>query len=424
MPSSSSSRRAERNVRLDPMGIYGTRSERRRQQLQRRRQVQNVVLWLLGIAALSFGAWWIFQPHPTLLRAGWSATLPFRPAAAPVATADGQLLIASQSGGLWSLSQANPGAKPKRLFATAFPPGAAPLALSKTVFWPGGDGVLRALDLNGRPKWARALSSVLVTKPGLARTKNRSVVAVGDDEGNLAAYDAVTGAPLWKRMLGGGLCEAVVASQEAAPVFIVPTLAGTTSGGGLVCLDAATGNPRWRFPNSASDRSPGLAAPALADGRVYWCTDEGTVVALDAKTGRKIWKAFAKTAVTAKSANRESQNFLMLRGAPVVVPEKKIVAVGGNDGLLRGLDIDTGALRWTLEMGGPVLFAPQKVSFEGQETLLVSGDAPGIFLVDVSTGSVVRHWATSYGTEFGVSVAGDTALALDAEGHLQGATLR
>jgi outer membrane protein assembly factor BamB len=424
MPSSSSSRRSERNVRLDPMGIYGTRSERRRLQLQRRRQVQNVVLWLLGILALGFGGWWLFQPHPTSLHTDWSAALPFRPAGAPVVTESGALLLPSQSGGLWAMSQADPSHQPQRLFATAFAPSAPPLVVSSSIFWPGGDGVLRALDLSGKQRWARALPSALVGRPGLARTKSRPVVAVGDDEGHIGAFDAVSGAPLWRRSLGGGVGEEVVSSGGTTPVFIVPMLAGATSGGGLICLDAATGTPRWRFPAKSSDQGPGIAAPAVSQGRVYWCNDEGTVIALDVATGRKVWKTFVKPHLPGSQAKEEAKNFLMLRGAPVVVLNEGIVAVGGNDGLLRAFDIDTGTERWTLDLGGPALFAAQRLSFEGRDVLLATGSAPGIYLLEAATGRVVRHWATPYGTEMGVATTGSTALALDAEGHLQGAALR
>lgn len=424
MPSSSSSRRAERNVRLDPMGIYGTRSERRRQQLQRRRQIQNIVLWLLGIAAIGFGFWWVFQPHPTLLRTRWSKEMPFRPATAPVSTESGQVLLASQSGGLWSLPQVGGDANPRRLFATAFAPMATPLVVSQTAFWPGGDGVLRALDLSGKARWARALPSALVTRPGLARTQSRPIVAVGDDEGNVAGFDAVTGQPLWTRRLGGAAGEAVAVFGGASPAFIVPTLAGATSGGGLVCLDAATGAPRWRFPVNPNEPCPGIAAPAVVEGKVYWCNDEGTVIALDAARGRKIWKIYAKPKIAAKEAGKEPETFISLRGAPVVVQNDRVVAVGGNDGLLRAYDTETGDQRWVFDVGGPVLHAPERVSLDGTEALLVSGGAPGIFLVEASSGRVLRHWTTPYGTDLGVAVASGMALALDAEGHLQGAAIR
>jgi outer membrane protein assembly factor BamB len=427
MPSSSS-RNAERNVRLDPMGIYGTRSERRRQQLQRRRQLQNVGLWLIGIVALGFGGWWIFQPHPTLLRAGWTHQMPFQPATAPVAGTEGQLLLTSQSGGLWSLPVAattnltEP--KPKRIFATAFAPGAAPLVGSKTVFWPGSDGILRSLDLDGKEKWSRALPSTLVIRPALARTKNRPIVAVADDEGHLAAFDGASGQPLWTRPLGGAAGEAIAVAQGASPAFIVPTLAGVTSRGGLLCFDATSGQIRWRFPTDLRSSSPGIAAPALAGGNVYWCNDEGAVVALDGRTGRKIWKSFATPRPKPRGATPGPEKFVMLRGAPAVAENAGVVVVGGSDSLLRAFDQRTGAPRWTLNVGGPALFAAQVVAFEGQEVLLASGDAPSIFLLDAASGRVLRRWGTPFNTDFGVVAVGNTALALDAEGHLQGATLR
>ncbi|MBW3635541.1 MAG: PQQ-binding-like beta-propeller repeat protein [Armatimonadetes bacterium] len=427
MPSSlsNSARRAERNVRLDPLGIYGTRSARRRNQLQRRRRVQNLFLWLLGLAAVALLVWWIFQPHTTSLRASWTRELRFRPATAPVAASNGNLLFTSQSGGLWLASPLAESWAPRRLFATAFAPGAPPLFAANRVFWAGGDGIVAALDFpSGAVKWQRALPSTLVARPAHLRAVGRAIVAVGDDEGHVAAFDAISGAPLWKKGLGGVTGEAIVALQGTPPSFLVPLGAGATSRGGLVCLDGASGALRWRFPSDGRSPGGGLAAPAVAGDRVYWCNDEGAVVALEAQSGRKIWKTFAAPRSEPRRDKTANASMVMLRGAPVVAPDAGVVVVGGNDGLLRAFDGKNGAARWSLELGGVARFAAQLVDFEGGKALLAGGDAPTIFLLDPRDGRVLRRWTTPFNADFGVMAMDGMAFALDSQGHLQGAPLR
>jgi outer membrane protein assembly factor BamB len=430
MPFSSpaSPRRVERNARLDPMGIYGTRSARRRQQLQRRRHIQNALLWLVGVFALGFGIWWLWQPHPTLLRASWTLQLPFRPATAPAASGEGALsegaiLLASQSGSLWRFKPQTPAQKPQRIFTTAFAPGAPLLVTRQSIFWPGGDGILWSLDQNGKKKWSRALSSALATQPALSRTPRGAVVVAGDDSGQIAAFDARSGTPKWKASLGGAPGEAITAWDGPLASFVVPVLAGAGSLGGLKCFDAQSGALRWRFPTDSRAPGAGVAAPAISQNRVFWCNDEGAIIALDARSGRKIWKSFA-TSLSRQNTGKPDQNFIVLRGAPVVAEAQNVVVVGGNDGVLRAFDLKTGASRWTKNLGGPIHFAAQSIVFEGQNALLTSGDTPEIFLLEAESGRTLRRWTTPFAANFGVVASGKQALALDAEGHLQSAWLR
>lgn len=469
---SASSRRAqaaERNVRLDPQGIYGTRSARRQNQLRRRRQLQNGLLWIVGALAAGFSLWWLFQPRQSLRGANWTRQLPFRPATPPfLASGQGSeggaaLLFTSQSGGLWRwkaapeapadwLSQA-----PSRVFNTDFAPAAMPLINQKWLFWPGGDGVLRALDLStGAQKWRTVLDSALVCTPAFTAIGNREIVAAGDDAGHVAALDAATGALVWKANLGGaagaaiGVVEGAAlppdgagalaplnaeSNAESGAAFVVPLLAGTASRGGLVCLDARTGRIKWRFPGDARSQSAGMAAPLVRGQRVFWCNDEGAALCLDARNGRKIWKSFAApsdgaapsngAAPASKKARGESGGALVsLRGGAALIEAAGVVTFGGNDGFLRAFDLATGAPRWKQNLGGSVRFPAQTPLFENQRMFLAAGDAPAIFLLDGATGRIVRRWATPYPVAYGLTVAGGNVYALDAGGHLQVAALK
>ncbi len=151
---------------------------------------------------------------------------------------------------------------------------------------------------------------------------------------------------------------------------------------------------RWIAAQSSSPSSlrpeiwrVALAGPAdtapLADGdRVYAATTGGGVVCLERATGRTAWTADA--ALPAKPGDG-----LALAGGRLWVP--------GKDGVLYGLDLATGAIVHRLDVGGSLSSAPLA---EG-EMLYLSTDVTGLDLrpghgqvvaVDPARARVTNRW--------------------------------
>ena len=72
----------------------------------------------------------------------------------------------------------------------------------------------------------------------------------------------------------------------------------------LYALDAATGQPKWtakmgRTNGGRGDLSfyysPAIASPAVGEGRVYVCTDDGVLHAVSAATGTRAIRQPAST---------------------------------------------------------------------------------------------------------------------------------
>ena len=61
---------------------------------------------------------------------------------------------------------------------------------------------------------------------------------------------------------------------------------GSSADDAVRALDAATGEPVWRFITSG----PVRFAPAIAHGRAYVASDDGYLYCLDAKTGKQVWR--------------------------------------------------------------------------------------------------------------------------------------
>lgn len=61
---------------------------------------------------------------------------------------------------------------------------------------------------------------------------------------------------------------------------------GSSSDDSVRCLDAASGAERWKFTTDA----PVRIAPTIADGRVYFGSDDGFAYCLNARSGELIWR--------------------------------------------------------------------------------------------------------------------------------------
>ncbi|HEX7316244.1 MAG TPA: PQQ-binding-like beta-propeller repeat protein [Pyrinomonadaceae bacterium] len=154
----------------------------------------------------------------------------------------------------------------------------------------------------------------------------------------------------------------------------------------LLALDAATGKELWRAGAIAAPYEMNSAAtghgkgpkstPVVAGGRVYTLGIAGLLSAHDAKTGRLVWrKDFSKQFPVTSPLYGTSMS-------PVVVGDLLIAHVGGHDkGALTAFDAATGAVKWTYDADGPAYSSPviltaggerQVVTFTQKELVAVS----------------------------------------------------
>lgn len=117
-------------------------------------------------------------------------------------------------------------------------------------------------------------------------------------------------------------------------------------GGAMFALRASDGREIWRV--NTQDLPPGgdggfYSSPAVANGRVYAGRDDGTVFALDQKTGKYSW-------------SYQTGNFVY--GSPAVadVPGTpgSTVYIGSYDHRLYAIDALSGKLRWRYDVGGSI----------------------------------------------------------------------
>ncbi|WP_395672930.1 PQQ-dependent dehydrogenase, methanol/ethanol family [Phenylobacterium sp.] len=135
--------------------------------------------------------------------------------------------------------------------------------------------------------------------------------------------------------------------QEATPLVADGVIYTTTAWSKIHAFDARTGAKLWSYDPKVPGQS-GLNAccdvvnrgAALWDGKVFFGTIDGRLIALDAKTGKPVWDV--------QTTDRSRP--YTITGAPRVVKGKVLIGNGGAEYGVRGYvsayDAATGKLAW------------------------------------------------------------------------------
>ncbi len=136
-------------------------------------------------------------------------------------------------------------------------------------------------------------------------------------------------APAWVYPLG------TVGSAQTHPIVVGGIMYVGMAGNDVAAIDAATGREIWRYrhvPRVALPRIPSNRGVALAYGRVFEATDDARVIALDQATGKMVWdrvvEPFDPSALVPSGQKKPDVGFLM-RAAPLVYDGKVIVSATG-----------------------------------------------------------------------------------------------
>jgi alcohol dehydrogenase (cytochrome c) len=131
--------------------------------------------------------------------------------------------------------------------------------------------------------------------------------------------------------------------MESTPI-VVDGVLYTVQNSEVVALDAATGRNYWTFryrvPPESNAYVMVVKGLAFADGRLFWPTYDGHLIAIDAKTGKALWN---KTLFDYKQG-------LQLNVAPLVVKDKVILGPAtnefGTNCWVAAYDVRTGSEVW------------------------------------------------------------------------------
>ncbi len=219
---------------------------------------------------------------------------------------------------------------------------ATPVIAGGQVFTMDSDGAVSAFDLaNGTRHWNTD------TEPKKDRSTNvgGGLAAVGGTvyattgRAEALALDARTGKITWRSPLD--------TPARSAPTVADNRLFVTTLDNRMLALNTADGKRLWNYQaTSAATSVLGEPAPAFSDGLVVGGFGSGDLVTLRADTGTLAWS----DSLAAARGRTSLADLSAIRGLPVI--SDNVVYAIGVGGLLLALDLRSGRRLWEREAAG------------------------------------------------------------------------
>ena len=223
-------------------------------------------------------------------------------------------------------------------------------------------------------KWAFGFPAVFTAyaQPVVAGGR----VFVGTAAGFVYSLDAATGCTYWRFQADGGVRTAITVGPGNMAYF------GDLRGQAYA-LDAISGKLLWKKALDPHPVARITGAPKLFGGRLYvpvssreeWaaaspayvcCTFRGSIVALDARTGKEIWRTYtvSEPARVVETSNLGVQiwgpNGGAIWSSPTIDSRRKVLYVGTGDGYTKpstpmtdavlALDLASGKILWSRQI--------------------------------------------------------------------------
>ena len=258
---------------------------------------------------------------------------------------------------------------------------------------------------DGMIVWRKKLPSASRAAPTIS--DDRIFVSTMDNK--LLALNAADGALLWDYSGIGSAAGLVGAASPAASRDIVLPV---FSSGEIYALRVENGSAAWGDNLSGIRSAGGLSG--ISDIRALPIIDKGVViaisfgnrmVALDERTGNRIWQ---------RDMGGSEMPWVAGNSIFVVTNDSELVGMGRDNGLIRWVrplpkfkdpKDRTGPIYWT----GPVLAGNR---------LIVAGSDGGVLEIDPENGTVIRSWGSGLAVSIAPVVAGDILYLLGDNGTL------
>jgi outer membrane protein assembly factor BamB len=239
-------------------------------------------------------------------------------------------------------------------------------------------GLFFALNAkNGRVRWRKSLGRCAASSPTIGKgvvyqSYMHHVVCSQDQpgaDGFVVAWDADTGRELWRYK---------TEPVESSPLLHGDRLFVGSWDHGVHAINAKTGKRIWRFQANNQVNT----SAAYWKGRIFIGDDSGTLYSLSAKTGKLLWSSGAGTEFwyatptvaygrvyigntdgTMYVYGAKTGNLLWAKSLGTYIYGAaavygRKVFVGTYDGKFYALDAATGDVRWQINAGGAVHAAP------------------------------------------------------------------
>jgi outer membrane protein assembly factor BamB len=186
-------------------------------------------------------------------------------------------------------------------------------------------------------------------------------VLIGDESGFFYAIDAQEGQLVWQKKLEADRVHSSPAYEKGV-VFVGTETRNT--GSYLYALDARDGRMLWQFEaDRRGGETPDLihGTPTIADGVIYFGSENGWFYALNKNDGKVIWKKLITTETRTKARQAAGIGLVGVSTAPALGYGKIFVSTW--EGKFLALSQKDGSILWEYKYGD-----------EGSDSSAVLGD--------------------------------------------------
>ena len=242
----------------------------------------------------------------------------------------------------------------------------APAVVGNSVYVAAADGSIARLD-GGAPAWRIKAGQMLSAGVG----SDGKLVVVGTAKGEVLAFSAADGKPLWRARVSSEVL--------ATPTVGAEGVAVRSGDNRIFLLDAGDGSRKWFYQRATPALSlRGFAPPIFADRFLMAGFPAGKLVLLDLRNGAPVWEG---TVALPKGAT-ELDRIADIVSLPVV--EGNLVCAVAFQGRVACFDLGQGGqLTW-----GRDLSSSSGLSIDNRY-LYVSDDKGVVHSLDRSSGSSI-----------------------------------
>jgi outer membrane protein assembly factor BamB len=175
----------------------------------------------------------------------------------------------------------------------------------------------------------------------------------------------------------------------------------------IYCLDARVGSLIWKFQTGYLVRS----TPAVVGGKLYTGTDDGNIYCLDAVTGDQVWKR-TLGATYMGTLEYPFAGEWQMRSSPIIVSNR--LYVGALNGKVYCLNTATGDTVWTYQTGYPI--GGSAAYYNG--TIYIPSVDMYLYALNAADGTLV--WKTQVGVsiQYYTGMLTGTPLVVPSEGKI------
>jgi outer membrane protein assembly factor BamB len=181
--------------------------------------------------------------------------------------------------------------------------------------------------------------------------------------------EAFSARVVWRKPLGQGYSPVSVDERMAVTMFSD----GTSDV--VIAFDASDGHELWRHeigpkhPGRYGSMDGPISAPLIHNGRVIAVSPYGLLLALDAKTGKQLWK------INLKESYGTILPYYGLGTSPQAYGDRVIVELGGAEGKAISLiDPATGVPIWTSVTDTIAYQSPSVINIDGNDQIIGVGN--------------------------------------------------